>query len=248
MSIAEKLTTIAENEQRVYEAGITNGRQAEYDEFWDNYQQNGERTDHQLAFGGIGWNKDTFKPKYDIKPGSAYMMFRYFNNISTNEPIDLVEHLNNLGVDLDFSNSASGGYEFQYAKISRVGIVNLSKRAHIENTFTNNSHLETIEELVFKSNGSQIWYTPFTGCSKLKNVNSVQGKIGRTANLSPCPLTAQSAINFINALMDYSGTSSEYAYTITFSSTTIAELEALGNTAPNSDTWLNYAFSKGWNV
>ena len=86
MSIAEKLTTIAENEQKVFEAGynegkqegygegqldgyndgydtgVIDGRQAEYDAFWDIYQVNGARTDHQNAFGNFYWNKDTFKP------------------------------------------------------------------------------------------------------------------------------------------------------------------------------------------
>ena len=39
MSIAEKLVTVAENEQKVYDAG----KQAEYDAFWDNYQVYGNR-------------------------------------------------------------------------------------------------------------------------------------------------------------------------------------------------------------
>ena len=34
MSIAEKLTTIAENEQKVYDAG----QKSEYDRFWDSYR------------------------------------------------------------------------------------------------------------------------------------------------------------------------------------------------------------------
>lgn len=41
MSIAEKLQTIVENEQRVYEAGknkgIEEGKKLEYDRFWDEY-------------------------------------------------------------------------------------------------------------------------------------------------------------------------------------------------------------------
>ena len=40
MSIAEKLQQIAENEQNVYDAG----KKAQYDEFWDNYQNKGNRT------------------------------------------------------------------------------------------------------------------------------------------------------------------------------------------------------------
>ena len=62
MSIAEKLQTIAENEQRVYDAG----RQAEYDGFWDAYQENGNRYHWNNAFGNKGWNEKTYNPKYPI--------------------------------------------------------------------------------------------------------------------------------------------------------------------------------------
>ena len=37
MSVADKLTTIVENEQKVYDAG----KQAAYDWFWDRYQLDG---------------------------------------------------------------------------------------------------------------------------------------------------------------------------------------------------------------
>lgn len=45
---------------------IEQGRQEEWSEFWDDYQDNGNRTDYQLAFRGIGWTSKNFKPKYDI--------------------------------------------------------------------------------------------------------------------------------------------------------------------------------------
>lgn len=61
MSIAEKLQTIAENEQRVYDAG----KKAEYDAFWDAYQQNGTRIYYPYAFA-YSWNDAIYKPKYDI--------------------------------------------------------------------------------------------------------------------------------------------------------------------------------------
>jgi hypothetical protein len=68
MSISEKLTQIAENEQKVYDAG----KKAEYDAFWDNHQDYGNRTDYYCGFAG--WR--TFNPKYDMTVTSAYMMFR----------------------------------------------------------------------------------------------------------------------------------------------------------------------------
>ena len=74
MSIAEKLKTIAENEQKVFDAG----KKAEYDRFWDAYQENGNRTSYLCAFGGRAWTDETFKPKYPInKISNATNMFWY---------------------------------------------------------------------------------------------------------------------------------------------------------------------------
>ena len=72
MSIAEKLTVAADNQKKVYEAG----KQAEYNTFWDLYQQNGNRTDYQNGFCGEGWMEETYKPKYDIFTTNSYMLFR----------------------------------------------------------------------------------------------------------------------------------------------------------------------------
>ena len=60
MSIAEKLQTIAENEQRVFEAG----KEAEWSEFWDYYQNNGTKTQYPNAF--FAWPEKVYKPKYPI--------------------------------------------------------------------------------------------------------------------------------------------------------------------------------------
>ena len=66
MSITEKLQTIAENEQKVFEAG----KKSQYDEFWDDFQLNGERRNYYYTFysrWGLGcWSDKTFQPKYPI--------------------------------------------------------------------------------------------------------------------------------------------------------------------------------------
>lgn len=62
MSIAEKLQTIAENEQTVFEAG----KKSEYDRFWDAYQKNGNLYFYENSFAGDGWHDGTYKPKYPI--------------------------------------------------------------------------------------------------------------------------------------------------------------------------------------
>ena len=63
MSIAEKLTTAAENVAKVYDAG----KKAEYDAFWDSFQSNGNRTNYHTAFARTNWkNGTTYAPKYPI--------------------------------------------------------------------------------------------------------------------------------------------------------------------------------------
>lgn len=84
MSIADKLTQIAENEQKVFDAG----KKAEYDRFWDALQENGNRINYEYAFGGRGWTAETFKPKYPfLKVRSPYMMFTA-SNVETIPPIE----------------------------------------------------------------------------------------------------------------------------------------------------------------
>ena len=86
MSIAEKLTTIADNQNKVYEAG----KQAEYDAFWDAYQENGQRTNYALAFFNRGWNDTTFCPKYDIiAVGNANSLFAFSKFTDTKVAINL---------------------------------------------------------------------------------------------------------------------------------------------------------------
>lgn len=87
MSIAEKLTTVAENQQRVYDAG----KQAEYDRFWDAYQQNGTRGSYSYAFGGVAWTDETLKPKYlplgnTISQSAAFGQAFYYANQITKSP------------------------------------------------------------------------------------------------------------------------------------------------------------------
>lgn len=62
MSIAENLEIIAENVPKVYEAG----KKAEYNEFWDAFQDYGNRKDYNSAFG-FGFPAEAYNPKYDLQ-------------------------------------------------------------------------------------------------------------------------------------------------------------------------------------
>lgn len=197
MSIAEKLTIIAENQRDVYNAGFAAG-QAQgggNSAFWDAYQQNGNRTDYNLAFAGIGWNAETFKPKYVIRPigNVAYQMFARtgvetvdetvldFSQVTTTQMAMYMSHsLKNVTIDTSSLTTFSDLFNYGYA----------------------------IETLVLKNVPETCNFTGgFTLCRNLKNF-TVTGTIGGTAlNLSDSSLLTDASVNcIIEHLKDRTGT------------------------------------------
>ena len=65
MTTAEKITKIAENQSKVFEAGKN--------DLWDMLQSYGNRRQYQTAF--YGFNGSNFNPKYDIIASSGYATF-----------------------------------------------------------------------------------------------------------------------------------------------------------------------------
>lgn len=85
MSIADKLVVIAENEQKVFDAG----KKAKYDAFWDAYQKNGNRRQYDYAFYNF-WDDITYNPKYPIVVTSTSGYIYAANDItSTKVPITI---------------------------------------------------------------------------------------------------------------------------------------------------------------
>jgi hypothetical protein len=69
MAIAEKLQNIAENEQKVYNAGFEAGKaqgSGGENNFWDFFQDYGNRNMYRYCFYGAYWNDATYNPKYPI--------------------------------------------------------------------------------------------------------------------------------------------------------------------------------------
>ena len=230
MSIAEKLTAIAENEQKVFDAG----KRAEYDAFWDAAQNNGSRTNYTYSFAGPLWEAKTFKPKYDMRPQNASMMFH-----TTNIDGDLVEVLKNCGVVLDTTESTSVSQMFAYAAyLTRVGVFDTRKAGSLQMMFYGCTKLVTIDKLILKDDGSQNVQNAFYNVAALENI-TIEGKIGYSGlalNTAP-KLTHESLMSFINALYDFSATGG--TYTATFGSTNLAKL---------TDAEKAIATQKGWTL
>jgi hypothetical protein len=243
--MGEKLTTIAENVPKVYDAG----KQAESDDFWDIYQRNGELEDYRYAFAGYGWNKEKFKPKYDIKPTRCDNMFAMHHNGI--EAYDLAEHLEKLGIVLDFTKleQLSTGRVFYYANVSRIPEINMQKLDFTE--FFNGCKAETIDKIICSTTKAQTFGSTFTSCTNLKNIR-FEGVIQRSISFSPCPLTVESIKSIISCLKDFSGdATNDHKYTLTVKSSAFSALEVEGATAEYNGvacTWAELIDNKKWNL
>lgn len=88
MSIAEKLVTIAENQQKVFDAG----KDAECNTFWDVFQNYGNRTNYANAFYNTVWTDGIYKPKYPFKlVGSYGYVFANARMSNILYPVDVTE-------------------------------------------------------------------------------------------------------------------------------------------------------------
>lgn len=193
MTVAEKLTLIAENEQRVFDAGyergrveggydegVADGRQAEYDAFWDALQGGGAPRDYSVTFGAA-WTPETFRPKHDLIVSNAYMMFRG----STME-IDLAAHLEENGVTLDLSGATNTQYVFNSSMFTRVGVIDLSgstSTAPGDSLFGYCRRLKTIDKIILKTGArGEFTTTAFTNCNELENL-SLEGNLTTDVDL-----------------------------------------------------------------
>lgn len=237
MSLADKLTEVAENVPKVYEAG----KQAEYDAFWNAVQQNGNRRDYQYAFMRASWTDDTFNPKYDLKPTNATAMF------STTYVTDLESILKRNGIVLDTTECTSLNQAFFSSSLTVLPeIVFTQKATSVSQAFAYSAKIHTIRKLTFEEGFSMDPHQNnlFLNCHALAHVE-FSGVLEKSINFQYSPLTLESAKSLINILKDFSGTSTAGTKTVTFSSTTKNLLDAAGAIF-NNMSWDVYLDSIGW--
>jgi hypothetical protein len=205
MSISDKLQTIAENlqivnnlneelEQTLY--GTDTGGKSYYDEFWDLYQENGNRKDYTNCFSGVGWNNNTFKPKYDIVAKIPIRMFAY-SGIEGN----LVQLLKDLGITMtvDIGQGRQGVWMLQGSKITHFPDIIMGDAYSYADLLRDGSFLTDVRLLDIRSDrgfGNNCFY----GCTALKNI-TFEGNIGQDIYLQYSPSLSKASIeSLINAL------------------------------------------------
>lgn len=236
MSIAEKLTTIAENERRVYDAGyaagqatggggdteaaynkgFADGKQSGTDEFWDNLQNYGNRTDYRYAFAyGAHQNVD---PKYKITAESAEGIFCTCPNL---------ESVNWEKFDLSATTSLYAAFIgcFLLTEVDTELAVANGTATLLNSVFRNCYALQRVKKIT--AFPSAVWKQSFENCRSLTSV-IFDGTIGANGlNLQwSTGLDKESITSIINALS---------ATTTSGLSITLSET-AVNNAFANGDT------------
>lgn len=171
MSIANKLQTIAENMQRVYDAGASTGG-GDYSEFWNAYTQNGTRTNWNNAFFGYGWSDLTYKPLSKISN------IKYCNTMFSQA------NITDIKVTLDLTNTTGASSMFlSSTNLKTIPMLIVHKDLVFSNTFKGCTNLEnlTIQGVIGKNGFDVSDSAKLTKVSLLSVLNALEDKTTDTS-------------------------------------------------------------------
>ena len=190
MSLAEQIARAKADYDEVYEAG----KQTAYDGFWDVYQDNGNRTDFQFAFGGKGWNDSTFKPKHSIQITAAREMFNGCKITNLKSILDM------QNVTFDFSKCTDFTLFLSNSDITHFGVLDCTAIKNVGYLLYEAKKLVYLEKLIIAADGSQTFTDQtFGGAIALKDI-IVEGVFGSSVKMLQQPLSRASLESVIAAL------------------------------------------------
>ena len=250
-SLSPYMTVIADSDVNiVMNYRKSYGMQTEYDRFWDNFQNYGNRTDYWMAFAGTpSWLISMYGgvPKYDIilKDTSAttrycYSMFYAFNRDKTlGERADMTE----ICKHIDFSGCISTTNLFKDAKADNI-TCDFSSATSLNGTFAcsdggqmNNITIKVTEKCTNYSNA-------FSYASRLIELRFTDDStiVANLDLMRSTQLSHDSIVNVINTL-----SSVETGKTISLSKTavnTAFETSAGAADGSTSTEWTNLVATK----
>lgn len=187
MSIAEKLEQIAENEQKVYDAG----KSEMLNIMWDAIQMGGARVYYRRVFQGKRWTNEIFKPLYTIKANDCAYMFQD-SGLTDGELIR----------NVDFSKADEAYLTFYNAKFTTLPTLDFSNcTAELTYTFWSTQSLTKIELIKLSESGTSFHADTFIYNYKLTSVR-FSGIIKGGINFKHSPLDKESIENVFSCLSD----------------------------------------------
>jgi tetrahydromethanopterin S-methyltransferase subunit B len=244
MTTAERLLKVSEGVDKVEALndelatslyGGDTGYRGYYDEFWDKYQNNGNRTNYLYGFAGGGWTPQTLKPKYKIEPtGNMGISMFYLCGYANGQDVINFE---TIADKFDFSQMQNADNLFYSARIENI-YADISNATSANSAFNcgygaafKNVRLK-VSSLLVKANNM------FDYASSLVNLIFEDSIISISLNLQwSTKLSKASITSIINALSTtttgLSVTFSKTAVESAFGSTTSAEWTTLIGTRSN---------------
>ena len=184
MSISEKLTTIAENQQKVYDAG----KKKQYDDFWSNVWNRFDASKtNQYMFSGVCWNNETFYPNRNIIFYSGRGDGAFFLNQVSN----LKQRLSECGVTMNTSQITNLLQMFTYARTEELPEISTISSTVLTQIFAECKNLKSVDKLILKNDGSQSFSSSFNNCISLENI-LIEGAIGKSISFQHSPLSTRS--------------------------------------------------------
>lgn len=238
-----------------YEAGGNNALAL----MWDALQGSGSRVNYtQTAFEKTNFSARTFKPIYDIRPDSAYLMFYQCPastaNIRKYGQVDMVAVEEEQGIVFDFSAVKLFTNAFCTLLFSRLSTIDISNATTLERTFYGGYHYTTsnkdlmckrIEHLICSETSPFVTNT-FQYHNALEYIG-FEGVIAKTINLGWSPLIKESILKLFGVLSD---TATSVTVTLNLNAVNNAFETSKGALdGSTSEEWLNLVATKpNWTV
>lgn len=171
MNIAEKLTTIAENVPKVYEAG----QQAENNAFWDIITANGTRENYMYAFHN--WGMEYIRPNRKIVPKAQNSSCQMFNACRLLKKVEKdCFDLSNIPKGI----TVNSGYYYTWydnkelIEVEDIGIGRIAPYGY-NYTWAGCSKLKYIWGMGFDAN--TLFDSVFNNCSELEELRIYEGSV-----------------------------------------------------------------------
>ena len=191
--IAEKLTTIAENQQKIYDKGMRDKE----DQFWEEVQKGGTRANY--IYGFCSWDCEYIRPKYKVVPTSTvHHLFlscqklkkieaQYFD--LSNVPINYITSSQGISV------LANGCFELE--EIEDIGL----KVGMCYQAFSNCYKLKKIAKITVDEKST--FTDCFKRCDSLEDI-TFEGVIGQNISFADSPLLSDASLeNIAQHLKDF---------------------------------------------
>lgn len=261
MSVNEKMTAIADNIRdktgtaepltlddmargvnEVYEEG----KNAEYDAFWDAIQTKGNNArGYDYMFSSYSWNDTTFKPKYDIHVSYNGGVGTFGGHCGIT---DLEASLQRANVKLYFEGGNINEM-FGSHSLTVLPEVDLRNGCTTYNVFAG-KNIHTIRKIIsYETTSWSVYSFSRDANNKLANI-TFDGVIAKDINFQyHSLLTVDSMKSIITHLKNYTGTENAGAYTLTLNDackTLMAEQGAIEEF--DGKTYDAYIADIGWNL